>query len=298
LQIGQCLVIGKVPEHWLAKSFPSLKPLGPYMKEVLERCAFFQAWLDNGPPTVFWLPGFFFTQAFLTGAKQNFARKYTIPIDIVDFDFAFMDAAGDCAAAPGDGVFVYGARAPRLAPPPSGCAPSPALSRRPRQAPCPGSSPLMLVMHGRATVPPCIQVACTHLLARFATRATTGLTATQVATDDPASPRRPVLRGCRLGVRGARARRVEAQGALHAGAQDALPAEEGRRLCGLPTLQLPDVQDERAQGVRPAGHSTFPGPFGMCRNVLYGRSCRWRMCMVSVDVTANLFDFGLHVLYQ
>ena len=109
LQVGQCLTIGKVPDAWLAKSFPSLKPLGPYMKEVCDRCAFFQAWLDSGPPVVFWLPGFFFTQAFLTGAKQNFARKYTIPIDVVDYDFAFMDHPEDCMEAPADGVYVHGA---------------------------------------------------------------------------------------------------------------------------------------------------------------------------------------------
>lgn len=102
--------MGKVPDHWLAKSFPSLKPLGPYVKEVLERCAFFQSWVDNGPPAVFWLPGFFFTQAFLTGVKQNFARKYTIPIDIVDFDFTFKDQEDDCQEAPCDGCFCFGAK--------------------------------------------------------------------------------------------------------------------------------------------------------------------------------------------
>jgi hypothetical protein len=55
----------KVPELWLKRSFPSLKPLGPYVKEVIERCDFFRSWLDDGPPVVYWLSGFFFTQVMM-----------------------------------------------------------------------------------------------------------------------------------------------------------------------------------------------------------------------------------------
>jgi hypothetical protein len=52
----------KVPELWLARSFPCLKPLGGFVREVEARCTFFTTWLRDGPPLVFWISGFFFTQ--------------------------------------------------------------------------------------------------------------------------------------------------------------------------------------------------------------------------------------------
>ena len=56
-----------MPALWLKKSFPSLKPLGAYVKEVLERIAFFQGWIDRGAPLVYWISGFFFTQVWRGG---------------------------------------------------------------------------------------------------------------------------------------------------------------------------------------------------------------------------------------
>ncbi|GIL46228.1 hypothetical protein Vafri_3260 [Volvox africanus] len=107
-RVSQALNAGKVPELWLAKSFPSLKPLGPYVKELLERVQFFYSWLHDGPPVVFWISGFFFTQAFLTGAKQNYARKHRIPIDLIDFQHVVCDGPDDAITAPEDGVLCNG----------------------------------------------------------------------------------------------------------------------------------------------------------------------------------------------
>ena len=106
--VGRALTIGLVPALWLKKSFPSLKPLGSYVKELIDRVEFFASWLNHGPPTVYWLSGFFFTQAFLTGAKQNFARKHKIPIDQIDFDYFMMDKPDDCGGVPDDGVYCRG----------------------------------------------------------------------------------------------------------------------------------------------------------------------------------------------
>ena len=98
-----------MPAAWLKKSFPSLKPLGSYFREVIERCAFFRKWVDEGVPVTFPLYAFFFTQAFLTGSKQNYARAHKIEIDKVDFDYEVLDGeASEYTEKPADGVYCFG----------------------------------------------------------------------------------------------------------------------------------------------------------------------------------------------
>jgi len=99
-----------VPEVWHKSAYPSLKPLASWVLDFLERLVFMQKWIDEGAPANFWISGFFFTQSFMTGAKQNYARKYVIAIDQIEFDFIIISDEGkyDLTKPPDDGVYVNG----------------------------------------------------------------------------------------------------------------------------------------------------------------------------------------------
>ena len=108
-EVGNSLFDNKIPALWAKRSYPSLKPLASYIVDFVERLNFINTWIDEGKPVNYWISGFYFTQSFLTGMKQNYARKYTIAIDLIDWDYEVMDDAKvDKTKAAPDGAYIYG----------------------------------------------------------------------------------------------------------------------------------------------------------------------------------------------
>nr|XP_033342927.1 dynein heavy chain 12, axonemal isoform X1 [Megalopta genalis]XP_033342928.1 dynein heavy chain 12, axonemal isoform X2 [Megalopta genalis] len=102
------ILSSRIPQSWTkACAYPSLKPLPSFINDFLDRLNFFRNWLVYGIPKTFWISGFSFAHAFLTATMQNFARKYKIPIDRIDFDFKVLPTY-ELEESPIDGVYIYG----------------------------------------------------------------------------------------------------------------------------------------------------------------------------------------------
>ena len=98
-----------IPKSWADKAYPSLKPLASWVVDLIERLSFIGKWISEGKPAVFWISGFFFPQAFLTGALQNYARTNKFAIDTISFDYIVVpniDLAN--AEPPESGVYING----------------------------------------------------------------------------------------------------------------------------------------------------------------------------------------------
>jgi len=104
------LLNNRVPQLWSKVAYPSLKPLAAWMKDLHARIDFLRTWLKEGEPKAFWMPGFFFTQGFMTAIQQRYARSKRIAINLLEMKFTVLDVYDRnlISEAPADGVYVSG----------------------------------------------------------------------------------------------------------------------------------------------------------------------------------------------
>eukprot|EP00388_Colpodella_angusta_P004961 GDKJ01015752.1.p1 GENE.GDKJ01015752.1~~GDKJ01015752.1.p1 ORF type:complete len:1362 (+),score=365.83 GDKJ01015752.1:613-4086(+) len=109
--VAKALMDNAVPEAWSAKAYPSLKPLSSWFADFLRRLRFMRDWIETGAPHAFWISGFYFTQSFLSGVLQNYARKMHVPIDELEFSFQILPKSThwqNITEKPEVGCYVYG----------------------------------------------------------------------------------------------------------------------------------------------------------------------------------------------
>ena len=74
------LLIGRVPVSW-AFCYPSLKPLGLWVRDLAARVRQLQVWSMSEMPRVFWLSGFTYPTGFHPAVLQTTARRNGLAID-------------------------------------------------------------------------------------------------------------------------------------------------------------------------------------------------------------------------
>ena len=106
--VFDALLNGRVPPLWL-KTYPSLKPLGAWTRDLLARVDQLARWVEDTYPPTYWLSGFTYPTGFLTAVLQTTARRSAVPIDTLSFEFGIVHLdPSEIAAPPKEGVYVHG----------------------------------------------------------------------------------------------------------------------------------------------------------------------------------------------
>ena len=103
------MLAGIVPPAWKL-TYPSMKPLAAWLRDLIERIEMFNTWAVTGrPPVIFWMSAFSFPTGFLTAVLQATARGNNVPIDSLAWEFPVMalDEA-NIKDPPKDGAYIRG----------------------------------------------------------------------------------------------------------------------------------------------------------------------------------------------
>ncbi|DBB00312.1 TPA: Dynein beta chain, flagellar outer arm [Trebouxia sp. C0004] len=99
-----------VPASWANMAYPSLRPLGSWLVNLLQRVSQLVEWTaDLGVPKSVWLSGLFNPQSFLTAVMQTTARRNDWPLDKTVVLTEVTKKQPDQIDAPSrDGAFIHG----------------------------------------------------------------------------------------------------------------------------------------------------------------------------------------------
>jgi len=119
-ELLQALQMGRVPHAWAGLAWPSLRPLGSWVEDLLARHAQLAAWTATGSgldtaafPLVTWLGGLFNPRALLTALLQQAARSWGTPLDAMQVSAevtkksSALDVEGH-ATAGGEAIYISG----------------------------------------------------------------------------------------------------------------------------------------------------------------------------------------------
>ena len=102
------LLANKVPELWLAKSFPSILTLRNYIDDLRQRVEFLDNWISMGEPIVHRLGAFFHPEEFLTAVLQVYARTNVVPFDTLSWKTTPITDKEVINSAPEVGIYIEG----------------------------------------------------------------------------------------------------------------------------------------------------------------------------------------------
>jgi len=89
--LANALFIDRVPATWTVLAYPSLKGLGQWFSNLLQRVEQLRKWSTTlETPPVLWLSGLFNPMAFLTAVMQVTARIGGFPLDNVRLPRLFI----------------------------------------------------------------------------------------------------------------------------------------------------------------------------------------------------------------
>ncbi|XP_076632445.1 dynein heavy chain 2, axonemal kl-2 [Colletes latitarsis] len=107
-EIFTCVYEGRVPSIWLT-TYPSLKLLGAWTRDLVSRVEHFNEWAETThPPLLFWLAAYTFPTGFLTAVLQTSARLWNVSIDSLSWEFTVLtfDESTIIEQPPDDGVYI------------------------------------------------------------------------------------------------------------------------------------------------------------------------------------------------